>query len=134
MAHNKCIRFSLQLDTRTSIENKHFKKINWLKTPDRFKQILNCSAFYFFHKSCPAFMNEIFDIAQKCNISTRQSYCRLRQPLRKTNSGQNALSFLESGEWNKLPSSVKQAANINTFKHKVKEHFFNQIENLSFDN
>ena len=73
-------------------------------------------------------MTEIYDNAHQGNISTRQSYCKLKQPLRKSNAGQNTLSYLGPGQWNKLPNTIKEMVNINTFKHKVKQHLFSQME------
>ena len=31
--------------------------------------------------------------------------------------------------WNKLPNSLKRTDNLNTCKHKVKDHFFHRIKN-----
>ena len=46
----------------------------------------------FFHKICPSFMNEIYHNAHQSNISTKQPYYELKQPLRRTNSDQKPLS------------------------------------------
>ena len=73
-------------------------------------------------------MSEIFKASQQGTIYTRQSYLKLEQPLMKTSKGQNALSFQASREWNKLPKDIKEVKNINTFKHKVKEFYFHQLE------
>ena len=74
-------------------------------------------------------MNDIYNIADQSNINTRQSYCRLKQPLRKTNVGQKAISFLGPGEWNQLPKSIKEVKSVNSFKHKIKEYYFHKMEN-----
>ena len=74
-------------------------------------------------------MKEIYHIANQSNINTRQSYLKLKQPLRKTNSGQKALSYMGPGEWNLLPNSIKEAKDINSFKHKLKEYYFYQMQN-----
>ena len=127
-AQNKCIRFYLELNAKAHIGFKQFKMINWLNTLDRYKQICCSSVFKYFNKKSPSFLSEIFIASHQGTISTRQSYLKLEQPFMKTSKGQNALSFQASKEWNKLPKEIKQAKNINTFKHKVKEFYFCQLE------
>ena len=63
-------------------------------------------------------------------INTRSSYKKLIQPFRKTNTGQNSLSYLGPAFWNNLPESIKKVENINNFKHKLKEHYLNQLNQL----
>ena len=38
------------------------------------------------------------------------------------------LQYLGPKIWNNLPSDLKSAKNPNTFKHKIKENFFQQIQ------
>ena len=75
-------------------------------------------------------MSDLFNPAKQNNISTRSSYLRLQQPFRKTKLGQNTLSYLGSGEWNKLPNYLKQVDNINTFKHKLKNHYLDEMKRI----
>ena len=74
-------------------------------------------------------MSEIFDVSNKQNLVTRNSHLKLNQPMRKTNTGQIALSYKGPGEWNKLPNELKEIQNINTFKHKLKEFYFQELKN-----
>ena len=64
-------------------------------------------------------MNDIFESAGMARNNTRNSFLRLKQPFRKTNQGQNCLSYVGPSIWNKLPQKVKQTENLNTFKHNV---------------
>ena len=41
-----------------------------------------------------------------------------------SNHGQKNLSYMVPLIWNKLPDSSKTTENVNTFKHRVKKHFF----------
>ena len=95
------------------------KKTDWLNSNDRFLQCICSAAFNFFHKNCPEYMTEIFHTAFQGNIGTRSSFFRLQQPSRKTNVGQNTISFLSPLQWNKLPKDIKNSETINTFKHKL---------------
>ena len=68
-------------------------------------------------------MNDVFHIVDEGSVITRSSFLKLELPLRKTNMGQNTLSYLGPREWNKLAKSLKQVNSINTFKHKLKDFY-----------
>ena len=125
---NKCIRFCLNLGNLDHIGTKEFKKIKWLNTRDRFIQCVCSAAFNFINKNCPDYMSDIFHIAFQGNIDTRSSFLKLKQPLRKTNMGQNSISFLGPQQWNRLPKYIKEYKTINTFKHKLKSYFFDGLD------
>ena len=124
VAQNKCIRFCLELENTAHIGYKEYVKINWLNTSQRFIQCLCTSAFKYFQGKCPEYMNEFFQVAHQSNITTRSSCMKLFHPFRRTNMGQNNISFLAPKEWNKLPLELKLCNTINTFKHKLKAFFF----------
>ena len=63
------------------------------------------------------------------NTTTRASLLKLNQPLQRTNHGQNNISYKASIIWNNLPNCLKTSDNSNTYKHRVKEHFFQRIRN-----
>ena len=71
-------------------------------------------------------MREIFSPNTNRRLTTRNSLHNLRQPSRKTKQGQNCLSFIGPSIWNKLPNSIKESTSANSFKHKLKDHFFNE--------
>ena len=73
-------------------------------------------------------MAEIFNPISRNDIGTRNSFLKLTQPSRRTKQGQNCLSFIGPSIWNKLPERIKDSNNLNSFKHKVKEHFLNENE------
>ena len=127
-AQNKCIRFCLLLGNREHIGLDKLRQINWLNTNDRVEQIISVSVFKFFNKQCPKYMSDIFLPANNSRVSTRSSYLKLTQPFRKTSQGQNSLSFIGPSVWNKLSESNKSCNTVNTFKHNVKKHFFNEIK------
>ena len=128
-AQNKCIRFCLNLNNRAHIGIKEFKNINWLPTKERFEQcIYTAKVFKFFDNSAPSYMSEMFlPVGQSC--ITRRSKNKLNQPFRKSNIGQNCLSYLGPKLWNNLPSELKSTKNIDSFKHKIKGKFFNDLQN-----
>ena len=126
-AQNKCIRFCLNLKNRAHVGIKEFKNINWLPTKERFEQCTTAKVFKFFDGSAPSYMSEMFLPIGQSRI-TRRSKDKLNQPFRKTNIGQNFLSYLGPKIWNNLPSELKSATNINSFKNKIKDKFFNDLQ------
>ena len=61
--------------------------------------------------------------------ATRRSKNKLNQPFRKSNKGQNGLSYLGPKIWNNLHSDLKSAESVNSFKHKIKNKFFKDLQN-----
>ena len=123
-AQNKCIRFCLKIGDRTSIKLKEFEKINWLPIHERVNQCILSSIYKFHAKDAPDYMEEIFSHAECNGIPTRHSYQKLKLPFRKTNQGLRALSFIGPSLWNNLEKSLKTSVSLNTFKHNVKEYYF----------
>ena len=93
------------------------------------------NVFKYYKMQGPGYMDEIYSRADQGNISTRNSYQRLKIPKRKTTIRLKTLSYVGPSFWNKLPSFLKHAQTLNNFKHKMKEYFstkFKMKENQSF--
>ena len=56
----------------------------------------------------PHYLNEVFMEAPESSSSLRNRYHKLQQPFPKTDSGQNALSFIDPALWNKVPEEIKR--------------------------
>ena len=124
---NKCIRFCLQLDKMSTRSHKEFKDLNWLPVINRFEQCVISFVFKFIHGNCPYYLNEVFVFAPEGNISLRNSFLKLKRPFRNANTGQKALSFIGPSFWNQIAETLKKTDNLNTFKHNLKKHLFNQM-------
>ena len=74
-------------------------------------------------------MNEVFRPAENTRINTRNSYFKLSRPFRKTIFGQNSFSYIGPAIWNKIPEILKKNKKLNTFKHKMKHYFLNDLSN-----
>ena len=74
-------------------------------------------------------MNDVFKLADQNTTATRTSLFKLSQPLRKINHGQKSLSYMAPSIWNKLLDFLKTTDNVNTYKHRVKKHFFQRMNN-----
>ena len=73
-------------------------------------------------------MNDVFKPAGQSNTNTRASLLKLNQPFRRTNHDQNNTSYIAQFIWNNLTNSLKTTYNLNTYKYRVKEHFFHQTK------
>ena len=79
---------------------------------------------------CPYYcINDVLKQTGQPNTTTRASLPKLNQPLRRTNHCQNNVSHIVPITWNNLANFQKTIDNLNTYKHKVKEHFFHRIRN-----
>ena len=123
---NKCIRFCLRLDKMQNISLAEFRSINWLPTKEKVHQCINARTFKIVNKSCPFYLNEIFEFARYCRIDTRNSFAKLAHTFRKTNTGQKTLWYIGPPLRNNLPKTIKKPDNFNTIKNNVKSLFLNQ--------
>ena len=105
ITQNKCIWYCLQLVKMTHISKN--ETLNWLHVKGRFNQSINSIVFKYFTKQCPSYLNEVFELACPNNLRTRNSYLKLICLFRKTNMGQNVLSFIGPSISNKTPGSQK---------------------------
>ena len=131
-SQNKCIHFCLQLDKMSHISQKEFVTINWLPIKERYNQCVNSIVFKYFDNQCPHYLNEVFMKAREYSSSLRNSYQKLQQPFCKTNTGQNALSFIGPALWNKVPKEIKRITKLNAFKHNLKKHYLKELGKSNF--
>ena len=107
----------------------YIEKTDSCPANDRFKQIISSMSFKFCNNLSPLYMNDVFKLADQPNTTTRASLLKLNQPLRRTNHGQNNISYIAMIIWNNLPNYLKTTDNLDTYKHRVKENFFHRIRN-----
>ena len=112
------------MNNRAHLGRNEFEQIICLPLNNRFKQIIFSISFKFCNNASPPYMNDVFKPTGQPNTITRASLLKLNQPLRRTNHGQNNISYIAPIIWNNLPNSLKTTHNLNTYKHRVKEHFF----------
>ena len=62
----------------------------------------------------------------------KNSYQKLQQPFRNTNTDENALSFVGPALWNKVPEEIKRTTNLKTFKHNPKKHYLKELGKSNF--
>ena len=91
---NKRIRCYLKLDKIHRIFKEEFKLINWLPTSKRVDQCMNTRTYNFVNNTCPYYPNGIFEFVKHCRIGTRNNFSNLKNPFRKTNMGQEKISYI----------------------------------------
>ena len=77
-------------------------------------------------------MSDMYSLVENPRITRRSEY-RIKQPFRSTNMGQNSISYFGPKVWNTLPAQCKLEDNSNKFKHKIKDHFFLNIQHVEDD-
>ena len=117
------------MNNKAHTGRNEFEKINWVPVNDRFEQIISSMSFKFYNKTSPPYGNDVFKPAGQTSATTRESLLKLNQPTRRTNHGQKNIFYTAPIIWNNLPNSLKTTNNLNTNKHRVKEHFFLRIMN-----
>ena len=127
-AQNKCIRFCLKLNDRSSIKSEDFEKINWLPIHERISQCSLCSIYKFFAKNCPNYFDEIYVPLETNGVHTCSSFQKLNVPHRKINIWQKALSYVGSSLWNNLNKTLETSTSLNTFKHNIRAHYLNELK------
>ena len=57
------------------------------------------------------------------------SFLKLNHPFRKTSTGQKDLSYIGPAIWKRIPEIFKKTRNLNTFKHKMRHYYLNNLSN-----
>ena len=74
-------------------------------------------------------MSDMFH-PKSIKVQSRNSTLQLSKPSSKV-SGHKGIAYLAPSIWNELPSDMKLIPNLNTFKHKLKKWFLENLKNLS---
>jgi len=128
VTQNKLIRFVLNLDYRTHIDNYHFKTLQWLPVDKRVEQIVLCHVFKIKNKLSPEYMKEHFIIQNSLHsYTTRFSADGCFAVPRVGSFGKKTFSYVGCSLWNSIPSDIRNSTNIVMFKTKIKHHLLSTI-------
>ena len=89
-------------------------------------------SFEFRNNTSPPYMNDVFKPNGQPNTTTRAPLLKLNQPLRRTNHGQNNISYIAPIIWNNLANFLRTTDNLNTYKHRVQEHFLHRMRRMIY--
>ena len=91
---NNCIRLYMDLPPHSHIGRTHFRKIHWLLISERVESI---TAFEYWNGIVPSYVDDILQtLLNRYNTTSQKA---LDTPLRKTNTGHQALSVLGPKRW-----------------------------------
>ena len=119
----------MKLKSRKHISNEHFHKLNWLPVNQRLQQCVTSTVFKFVQNKYLAYMNEALRSAENMRINLRNSFLKLNHLFWKTSTGKKGLSYISPAIWNRIPEIIKKTRNLNTFKHKIKHYYLNDLSN-----
>ena len=120
------------MENRAHIGVNEFRKINWLPTMERFEQCVSVGVYTFCKNISPSYMSAIF-VKNNIQHNTRRSTEMLNIPMKNTNVGQQGLSYLGPKFCNILPPKIKLSTSANSFKHALKEDYFEQLQKADND-
>ena len=101
----KCIRLCLNLRSCSHIIAIHFRKVNYYQVSERVETCITTTIFNYCNEIVPSYINKMFQPSLRMyNIRSQMT---LDIPLWKTNTGQQALSFLGPEIETKISHSTK---------------------------
>ena len=134
----KIIRFVLNLDPRSRIENERFSRLGWLPFIKRVDFTTLCHVFNIHVNTAPSYMHENFTPINEIhhygtrfrvtsnvpspdsNLSFRNSRCFTIPGVK--GFGQKSFSYKRISLWNSLPQHVRDSGNLKVFKTRLKIH------------
>ena len=113
---NKCIRFVLNLDSRSYLDASHFKRLNWFPVRKRVN-FISLTHVYKNTKKTPEYLYQHFTPATKTRFSNNGCFAipKVKGFCMKT------FAYNGCKLWNSLPLSVKDQNNLMKFKHAIQE-------------
>ena len=109
--------FKTQL--KATYRAKKFKKINWLPTKERVEQRIATKVFNYWKGTSPLYVNELFGPSR--GTYNTSSHMALEIPSKKSNLGQNSISFIGPSIWNKLSNNLKVLNTTSSFTHNYEK-------------
>ena len=102
--------------------------LHWLPVRARCIYKIAVLTYKFFDGSLPQYLSDLLTVkhSQKCLRSSSQKLLNRPRCLMK-NFGERSFSFNAPKIWNDLPTSVRNAPSIETFKSRLKTHLFNKF-------
>ena len=122
---NKCIRYCLDLPSRSHISATHFRKINWLPVDLRVQLCTATTVYKYWNQLAPSYFNDIF--TPSLNRYNTRSQMALDIPLRKAALGQKNISFLGPKVWSKISNDLKVVKTTNCSTHGLKKVILNNM-------
>ena len=102
------------------------KKLHWLPIPYRINYKIALLVFKALHNLAPSYLIELLQTKSATRYflrSNQQVLLQVPQTKRKT-FGDRSFAVAGPRVWNSLPAEIKSCSSIDTFKAKLKTHYF----------
>ena len=102
------------------------KHLHWLPVDDRIAFKICCLVYRAFNGTAPLYLSELLEpYHAQARLRSADNGPRLIQPLSRTRAyGDRRFSVAAPQIWNTLPTNVRAANTYETFKVRLKTHFF----------
>jgi hypothetical protein len=118
---NYCIRFIFSLSKRSHLSN-YLKKLNWLTMRNRQNLHVGVMMYKIIGGEAPDYLRDLFTYRSEIHTySTRQVTGNMVEP-RCTRCSFKSFPYYASLLYNNIPSEIKFASSITTFKHKYQNY------------
>ena len=104
-----------------------FKQLGWMTVEQRIKYHKYVLAYKCIKKDAPSYLVNKFNYVSDSNPYALRNVVQGKLALPKPKIELYKKSFTYSGPclWNELPTSLRNAQSVNTFKYKIKEYLLN---------
>jgi len=103
------------------------KSLHWLPVAYRINYKIALLTFKSIHNLAPDYLVDLVEVHQPTRSLRSSGKMYLKQPRSRTKTlGPRAFSHSAPTIWNSLPEEIRCASNIDTFKTKLKTHYFTE--------
>ena len=105
------------------------RSLHWLPVPERIVFKISVHVYNCIKKTAPSYLQDLLNIREprRSGLRSSKDKNKLEIPLVKRVVGDKAFSKLGPVLWNELPMHLRNAANVEEFKKKLKTHLFPNI-------
>ena len=103
------------------------RTLHWLPVAYRIKYKIAILAYKCIYNQAPDYLNNMVEVYHPSRSLRSSNRLYLKQQHSKTKTlGPRAFSHAAPAVWNDLPDDIRLSNNFNTFKSKLKTHYFRQ--------
>ena len=106
------------------------RDLHWLRVPQRIQFHLCVLVFRCLHGTAPSYLTETLrlaaDVESRRRLRSARTSTLLVPSTRRSTVGDRVFPVAAARAWNSLPSSVRDASTLLTFRHRLKTHLFHQ--------
>ena len=109
---------------RWSNANELLIELHWLPIAYRVQYKTALLTFKALHTGQPGYLADLLTINQPCRETRSTGQYRLLQPVSNSLTASRGFSFSAPTVWNNLPTELRLQSSLDSFKSKLKTHYF----------